>query len=120
MLPIKYMTMRERWQKSGCMISNREVIMEKTVKILRSEISELVIKVQRFYALETVKKILEVNPERIEEFGLKKEDFSNLDNEIREADNECRNWWKDISYKYNLPESNTFRVRYQEGTVTIY
>ena len=62
--------MRERWQKSGCMISNREVIMEKTVKILRSEISELVIKVQRFYALETVKKILEVNPERIEEFGL--------------------------------------------------
>lgn len=72
MLPIKYMTMRERWQKSGCMISNREVIMEKTVKILRSEISELVIKVQRFYALETVKKILEVNPERIEEFGLKK------------------------------------------------
>lgn len=42
--------------------------MEKTVKILRSEISELVIKVQRFYALETVKKILEVNPERIEEF----------------------------------------------------
>lgn len=112
--------MRERWQKSGCMISNREVIMEKTVKILRSEISELVIKVQRFYALETVKKILEVNPERIEEFGLKKEDFSNLDNEIIEADNECRNWWKDISYKYNLPESNTFRVRYQEGTVTIY
>ena len=50
----------------------------------------------------------------------KKEDFSNLDNEIREADNECRNWWKNISYKYNLPESNTFRVRYQEGTVTIY
>lgn len=120
MLPVKYMTMRELWQKSGCMIRNREVIMEKTIKILRSEISELVIKVQRFYALETVKKILEVNPERIEEFGLKKENFSNLDNELREADKECRNWWINISHKYNLPESATFRVQYQEGTVTIY
>lgn len=94
--------------------------MSETIKITKAETNDIARRIQKFYALQTIKKILEANPERIEEFGFEMENFESLENELNIAENTCYQWWNEISKKYNLPLNVMFHVHYQESSVTIY
>lgn len=93
--------------------------MSQTVKIMKSELLDIITKIQQFHALKTVKNIIVEHPERIKEFGFKNEDFVNLDNELKIADDACHTWWITIARKYNLPEKSSFRIQYNDGTITV-
>lgn len=93
--------------------------MEKVIQLTRSEVRTIMMIVQKYQSLRVVKNILETEPMRVEEFGFLWSDFENLDNELKEADDNCRDWWLTIATKYGLPEKAGFRVNYSMCSLTL-
>lgn len=93
--------------------------MKTNVKLLMSEVKEIAALVQNVQALYCLHQILTINPERVTEFGFSWDDFSNVENDIRSADNNCRNWWISISKKYALPLDSKFSINFENQMLSI-
>lgn len=93
--------------------------MSKSVQITQSEVYTIMRVVQKAQAYKVVKNILEMSPERVNEFGFDLHDFSNIDNELKAADKECQKWWIEIANKYDLPKEASFSVRFENSTLTV-
>ena len=83
------------------------------VEIEPNEVRDVMLKVQRYHSLETVAKIIQVHPERINGFDLEDKHFQNLEQEINLCQKECQDWWKKISSKYGLSHDAGFHVDYE-------
>ncbi len=93
--------------------------MRKSVQITQSEVYKIMQAVQKVQAYRVIKEILETNSERVIEFGFDLNDFSNIDDELKAADDECQKWWIEIANKYDLPKEAGFSVRYENSTLTV-
>lgn len=93
--------------------------MENTISLLPTEVIEISKLVQRLQALYCLKKVLEINPERVEFFGFTWDDFSELDKDLKEADIACQRWWSEIAEKHNLPQNAKFSVRYADCSLIL-
>ena len=104
--------------KDGC-TKRLEDIMENKIKLTPPEIVEISSLIQQLQALLCVRKVLDVSTDRVEQFGFRHEDFSNLDEEIEIANTECHVWWKKTAEKYGFPINAKFTIRYADLSLTI-
>lgn len=110
--------MKDLLRKDGC-TKRLEDIMKNIIKLTPPEILEISSLIQRLQALLCVRKILDISPDRIDLFGLKWEDFSNLDEEIEIANSKCHLWWQEIAEKYDIPLNTKFTISYADLSLTI-
>lgn len=83
------------------------------------EVREIMLKVQRYHALETIRNIIAANPDCIDEFGLDDRDFQNVEMDISESERDCQDWWDKIAEKYHLPQNSKFQLDYESCILEI-
>lgn len=93
--------------------------MKNKIKLTPSEIVEISSLIQKLQALLCVRKVLDIDPDRVEQFEFRWEDFSNLDEEIEIANAECHLWWQKTAEKYDLPVNAKFKISYADLSLTI-
>lgn len=71
-------------------------------------------------ALKSIQSILEKNPERITEFGFKKEDFLNLEKDIEQVNRDYQKWCMQMEEKYGILFTGDilFNIDYVEKTIS--